>query len=40
MTYHRQCFSYRGFSPHQFMPMLGVHTVPHPTKNRFAVFFG
>ena len=25
MTYHRQWFSYRGLSPHQFMPMLGVH---------------
>ena len=22
---HRQWFSYRGLTPHQFMPMLGVH---------------
>ncbi len=22
---HRPWFSYRGLSPHQFMPMLGVH---------------
>ncbi len=22
---HRQWFSYRGLSPHKFMPMLGVH---------------
>ena len=22
---HQQWFSYRGLTPHQFMPMLGVH---------------
>jgi hypothetical protein len=25
LIYHRPWFSYRGLSPHQFMPMLGVH---------------
>jgi len=26
---HRQWFSYRGLSPHKFMPMLGVHNAIH-----------
>lgn len=41
--YHRhyaQCrYAYRGLSPHQFMPMLGVHQRVNGT-HRFAVQYG
>jgi len=31
-------YSYRGLSPHQFMPMSGVHSAFQPTANAAAEF--